>query len=79
MYYPIDGTYKGRIFYRAVKNGISGTKSLGNWELVPLQSEVGSTSTVTESTVAGWGFVKDNGLAISGITSTNFITSPAII
>lgn len=34
MYFPIDGTYKGRVFTRSLTNMKQGSKSIGTWTLL---------------------------------------------
>ena len=40
MYFPIDGTYKGRIFTRSLTNLKSNNSSIGTWNLLAIKSDI---------------------------------------
>lgn len=40
MYFPIDGTYKGRIFTRSLTNMKSNNTSIGTWNLLAIKSDI---------------------------------------
>lgn len=40
MYFPIDGTYKGRIFVRSLTNLKSNYTSIGTWNMLAIKSDI---------------------------------------
>ena len=50
MYFPIDGTYKGRIFTRSLTNMKASGSSVGEWNLISV-SDVSASSLTNESTI----------------------------
>ena len=49
MYFPIDGTYKGRIFTRSLTNMKAGSSSVGNWNLLATTDDIAASSVATAS------------------------------
>ena len=49
MYFPIDGTYKGRIFTRSLTNMKVGGSSAGNWNLLATTDDIANSSVATAS------------------------------
>lgn len=72
MFFPIDGTYKGRIFYRAGTNG-----NWSSWELIPKASDFPSVP-VTDVTVGGTSVVSGGVAVIPAIPTVEALTSNEI-
>lgn len=49
MYFPIDGTYKGRIFTRSLTNMKSTGSSVGDWNLLATTNDIATSSVATTS------------------------------
>lgn len=47
MYFPIDGTYKGRVFTRSLTRMSSGSGEVGEWNLLARQSDLEGYATET--------------------------------
>ena len=49
MYFPIDGTYKGRIFTRSLTNMLDAGSSVGDWYLLATTNDIETSSVATTS------------------------------
>lgn len=52
MFFPIDGTYKGKIFTRSIVNGKKGTFATSDWSMLGTEDNLIETATENDGTVA---------------------------
>lgn len=52
MFFPIDGTYKGKIFTRSIVNGKKGTFASSDWSMLDTEDNLIETATENDGTVA---------------------------